>query len=120
MRSSPTHLELKTVDASANPYLALGATIAAGLDGIRRELDPGEPVTVDPGDLSEADRHARQIDRLPQQLGEAIAQLSGNPILLDALGTDLAKAFLAVRSQEWKELKALTLEQEVNLLLERY
>ena len=117
---SPTHIELKTVDASANPYLALGATIAAGLDGIHRGLDPGEPVTVDPGTLAEADRHARQIDRLPQQLGDAIEQLSGNPVLRDALGADLAKAFLAVRSQEWKELKALTLEQEVNLLLERY
>ena len=117
---SPTHIELKTVDASANPYLALGATIAAGLDGIHQGLELSQPVTVDPGSLSEAERQSCQIDRLPQQLGEAIAQLSGNSVLLNALGADLAKAFLAVRNQEWQALKDLTLEQEVNLLLERY
>jgi glutamine synthetase len=117
---SPTHFELKTIDASANPYLALGATIAAGLDGIHQGLELGEPATVDPGHMSETERQSRQIDRLPQSLGEAIAQLGGNSILLDALGAELAKAFLAVRSQEWQELKELTLEQEVNLLLERY
>jgi glutamine synthetase len=117
---SPTHIELKTVDASANPYLALGITIAAGLDGIHRRLDPGEPVTVDPGHLPEAERQIRQIDRLPQTLGETIAHLSANPTLLEALGAELAQAFLAVRKMEWQALKDLTLEQEVNLLLERY
>ncbi|MBD3884357.1 glutamine synthetase [Phormidium tenue FACHB-886] len=117
---SPTHIELKTVDASANPYLALGATIAAGLDGIRQGFDPGEPVAVDPGYLPEAERQSRQIERLPQSLGEAIVHLSTNSTLLEALGVDLAQAFLAVRKMEWQELKDLTLEQEVNLLLERY
>ncbi|HAC62567.1 MAG TPA: glutamine synthetase, partial [Cyanothece sp. UBA12306] len=46
---SPTHFELKTVDASANPYLALGAVIFAGLDGVNRNLNPGEAVDIDPG-----------------------------------------------------------------------
>jgi glutamine synthetase len=117
---APTHLELKTVDASANPYLALGAVIAAGLDGIRQGLEPDDPVNVDPGYLTESDRQSHQIDRLPTNLGEAIAHLTQDQLLLDALGPDLAKAFLAVRKAEWEALKEMELEDEVKLLLQRY
>jgi glutamine synthetase len=117
---SPTHFELKTVDASANPYLALGAAIAAGLDGIRRGLDPGEPISVDPGTLPAAERQQRGIDRLPENLGEAIAHLQQDEVLLEALEPELAQAFLAVRMAEWEAMKQFTLEEEVRLLLERY
>jgi glutamine synthetase len=117
---SPTHFELKTVDAAANPYLALGAVIAAGLDGIQRELDPGDPVIVDPGTLSEAERAAGRIDRLPEHLGDAIAHLSQNKTLLNALEPNLAQAYLAVRRAEWEAMKHLDLADEVKLLLDRY
>jgi glutamine synthetase len=53
-------------------------------------------------------------------LGEAIAHLSRNEILLNALGAELAKAYLAVRSAEWEAMQDLALEEEVKLLLERY
>jgi glutamine synthetase len=117
---SPTHVELKTVDASANPYLALGSVIAAGLDGVRRQLTLPEPVNLDPGYLSEADRAAQSINRLPENLGEAIAHLESDQILLDALGSELARAFLAVRRAEWEAMNSMTLDDEVKLLLERY
>ncbi|NES17556.1 MAG: glutamine synthetase [Symploca sp. SIO3E6] len=117
---SPTHLELKTVDPSSNPYLALGAVIAAGVDGIRHCLELQEPVTVDPGTLTESERSTRGIDRLPTNLGEAIEQLRSNQVLLDALGTELAQAYLAVRQAEWEGMKDLDLDAEVKLLLERY
>jgi glutamine synthetase len=117
---SPTHIELKTIDASANPYLALSLVIAAGLDGIRQQLDPGEPVTCDPGGLLDSERQQRSIDRLPVNLGEAINQLQQNQILLAALGPNLAQAFLAVRQAEWAAMQEMPLEAEVKLLLERY
>lgn len=117
---TPTHFELKTVDASANPYLALGAVIAAGLDGIRHHRQPGEPVAVDPATLSEAERNERQIARLPENLGRAIAHLRQDSVLLEALGAPLAQAFLAVRTAEWHALKDLELEEEIKLLWERY
>jgi glutamine synthetase len=116
----PTHFELKTCDASANPHLALGAVLAAGLDGVRRGLDPGQPVDVDPGRLSDEERRARGIDPLPANLGEAIEQMTGDEVLLGALGPGLAKAFLAVRRAEWEALNGLELAEEVRLLLERY
>ncbi len=69
------HFELKAVDASSNPYLALGAVLAAGLDGLRRRTHPGEPVETDPGLLPEAERRARGVAPLPATLAEAVAAL---------------------------------------------
>lgn len=117
---SPTHLELKTIDASANPYLALGTVITAGLDGIHKQLDPGDPVAVDPGFWTESERHQRRIDRLPINLGESIEHLAHNPVLQSALGDDLSRAFLAVRRAEWSAMQEISLEAEAKLLLERY
>ncbi len=118
--TTPSRLELKTVDATANPYLALGAVIAAGLDGIDRELSPGEPIQIDPGYLPVTERQHLGVDRLPERLDQAIAYLSKNDTLLTALGPELAQAYLAVRRAEWEALKDLELPDEVNLLLERY
>jgi len=98
------HLELKAVDASSNPYLALGAVIAAGLDGIRKKRDPGEPVEIDPGLMPEAEREARGIRPLPKTLEQAVGELERDRLLLDALGGELARSFLAVRRREWELL----------------
>ena len=117
---SPTHFELKTVDASANPYLALGSVIVAGLDGINRGLDVGEPVAVDPGNMSQAEREARGIDALPSSLAEAIAHFNNNDVLKNALGSELAQAFIAVRQAEWEGMKNMEIEEEVETLLSRY
>uniref|UniRef100_B8HRT8 Glutamine synthetase catalytic region n=1 Tax=Cyanothece sp. (strain PCC 7425 / ATCC 29141) TaxID=395961 RepID=B8HRT8_CYAP4 len=117
---SPTHIELKTTDASANPYIALGGVIAAGLDGIRRQLEPGEPVAIDPGNFSDSERQERGIDPLPDHLGAAIAQFSQNTVLQEAMGAELVQAYLAVRKVEWEAMKGMNLAEEVHLLLERY
>jgi glutamine synthetase len=113
-------IEYKTSDASANPYVALGALIAAGLDGLQRSLKLPEEVTLDPGLIPEADRNARGIELLPQNPGEALDALRKDEVLLEALGEALAASFIAVRQSEWEALKELSLEEEVELLVERY
>ena len=95
-----TNLELKAADSSCNPYLALGCLIAAGLDGIERQLDPGDEVLVDPGALSEQERQDRNIRRLPPSLSSALDALEHDPVLLTSLGDLLSRAFLAVRRSE--------------------
>jgi glutamine synthetase len=115
-----TNLELKTVDPTCNPYLALGAVITAGLEGMAQEITPGDPVQIDPADLPGEEREARGIRRLPASLGEAIQALEQDQVLLDALGPDLAQSYLAVRRAEWEGMKDLSHEEEVRLLLERY
>jgi|UPI00036C21E3 glutamine synthetase len=117
---NPAHFEIKTADATANPYLALGAVIAAGLDGVQKSLQLGAPVAVDPGYLSANERATRQIDLLPTNLGEAIARLKQDEVLLQALNPQLATAFLAVREAEWEAMKDWELHEQVKVLLERY
>jgi glutamine synthetase len=108
------------VDGAANPYLALGGVIAAGLDGLRRQRSLRNPAIVDPATLSEEERQARSIERLPTSLAEAVAALENNSVLRAALGQPLATTLEAVRLAEWQAMKDCTLEEEVTLLLERY
>ncbi|GIX49644.1 MAG: glutamine synthetase [Candidatus Tectimicrobiota bacterium] len=93
------NLELKPADATANPYLALGGLLAAGLDGLARGLQPaeGQRVDVDPATLPPEELARRGIRRLPASLPEAIAALESDATLLEALGPALATSYLAVR-----------------------
>ena len=116
----PSNFELKTVDPTCNPYLALGAIIAAGLDGIERGLTLGEPVQCDPADLPEAERKARGIHQLPTDLGAALSALEADTVLAEAFGPAAFATFLAVRQAEWAALRDLPHEDEVRLLIERY
>ena len=94
------NMELKPSDSSNNPYLALGALIAAGVDGIEHELDPGDPVTVDPGVLSEGDRARLGIRRLPENLAAALDELERDDVLMGALGEPLSRTYLTVKRSE--------------------
>ena len=103
MRDDPAgsvNLELKPSDSSANPYLALGACIYAGLDGIRRKLDPGEAVNVDPATLTEEERLAAGARRLPASLAEALDALEADELLMESLGDLRRRAYLAVKRSE--------------------
>ena len=93
--------ELKAADLSMNPYLAYGALIAAGLDGIRRNLDPGEPTLIDPGNYTDAERKKRGIRRYPTSLNDALDALEQDTVLKDALGSLLATSYLAVKRLEF-------------------
>jgi glutamine synthetase len=97
-----SNAELKSADASANPYLALGAVIAAGLDGVRRKLDPGEPTLIDPGNYSDAERQQRGIKRFPTNLKESLDAFERDTVLTSALGPLLTKAYLAVKRLEYE------------------
>jgi glutamine synthetase len=107
-----TNLELKPADHSGNPYLALGGLIAAGLDGVRHRLDPGEPVDVDPASLSDEERERRGIARLPQSLDAALDALASDIVLRDALGPTLATAYIAVKRLEAQHFASLPPEEE--------
>jgi len=100
-----TNLEFKPCDPSCNPYLALGGLLAAGLDGIERKLDPGEPLLVDPDTLSDAERARRGIRRYPTSLGEALDALERDEVLAAALGEVLAREYVAVKRSEVRGFK---------------
>jgi glutamine synthetase len=101
MEEASTNAELKSADATCNPYLALGGLIAAGLDGLERNLEPPEPVAVDPATIPDSERETRGIHRLPETQQEALAALEADDVLTTALGPVLAESYLAVRRSEW-------------------
>jgi glutamine synthetase len=101
-----TNAELKSADATANPYLALGGLIAAGLDGLDRGLEPPEPVQVDPGTLAGDERAARAITPMPATQAQALDALAADRLLLQALGPELADPYVAVRRSEWEAYSA--------------
>jgi len=107
-----TNFELKPADHSGNPYLALGALVAVGLDGIRNQIDPGAPVDVDPGNLSEDERQRRHLTRLPTSLEEALTALEGDAVLTSALGPVETAAYLAVKRQEIGHFAAMSPREE--------
>ena len=99
-RRDEANLEIKPVDGSSNPYLVLGAIVAAGLDGLERDLRLPEPVTPDPASLSAAERRKRGISQLPSSLGAAIAELERSTVLREAMGDMLFDSFVATRKGE--------------------
>ncbi|MDP9297244.1 MAG: glutamine synthetase family protein [Actinomycetota bacterium] len=99
-RETAANTEVKCFDQSANPYLAAGALIAAGLAGMERDLRLPDEVTVDPGALSDAELARTDIRRLPQSLDEALSNLEKSEVLRDAMGPMLFGPFTAVRRAE--------------------
>ncbi len=99
-RETAANTEVKCFDLSANPYLVVGALIAAGLAGVERDLRLPDEVTVDPGALSDQELGHRGIQRLPQSLEDALSHLEKSDILRDAMGPMLFGPFAAVRRAE--------------------
>jgi len=116
----PNHIEFKVADVTSNPYLAFGALLAAGLDGVRSKAELGKPVEVDPGYLSDDERRALSIDRLPTDLKATLDAFESDSVLTGAFDDKLSKAYCAVKRAEYEHMKGFRLEDEVAMLMERY
>jgi len=103
VRTLPGRIEWRVPDASANPYLATAGLIAAGLDGIDRELDPGAACADDLFALSLPQIKQLGIPLLPQSLNEAIDIFESSELLHAALGDTLHHEFVRLKRAEWIE-----------------
>lgn len=110
-------LEIRLPDGSCNPYLATAAVIAAGLDGIENELDPGKPHNVNLYELAPEELKAEGIGILPQNLHEALQALEQDTLLCDALGP-VAGEFLRLKHMEWVEYMRHVSDWELKSYLE--
>ncbi len=99
-RPDAANLEVKSMDPAANPYLALGAIVAAGIDGLDRELSLPDPVGDDPASIPTRRRRSMGIRQLPDSLGAAIRELEKASMLREAMGDVLFDSFLATRRAE--------------------
>ncbi|MGH7267418.1 MAG: type III glutamate--ammonia ligase [Candidatus Rokuibacteriota bacterium] len=98
----PGRFECRVVSGSVNPYLGMAAFIAAGLDGIRRKLDPGEPnVGKNMYTLTSDEVKRGKVGVIPQSLAEAVSAFEDDPVIQSGLGPELAEEFVRVKRQEW-------------------
>jgi glutamine synthetase len=116
----PGRIEDRTVDGSCNPYLAATAVLAAGLDGIERGLDPGEPNSLNLYETDEAQRRELGIDVLPANLLDATRELERCDVLRAALGRardeDYVDYYVSCKRREWRQAH----EQITQWELDRY
>ncbi len=111
-------LELRLPDGSCNPYLATAGIIAAGLDGIKRKLDPGPANNTNLYDLSPEQVAEQGIQILPQSLKEAIDAFAADPVLREAIGENLSNEFIRLKRMEWVEYSRHVSAWEINRYLE--
>ena len=110
-------LELRLPDGSCNPYLTTAAVIAAGLDGIDRQLHPGPAHNENLYDVSPAELRERGISVLPQNLDRAIDALEADALILDALGP-VGCEFIRLKRMEWNEYMRHVSDWEIKSYLE--
>jgi glutamine synthetase len=118
-------IEDRTVDGSCNPYLAATAILAAGLDGIERELDPGQPTTeLNLHEVSEEQRSELGIELLPGTLLDATRELERDEVLRAALGNtgreDYVDYFVRVKQQEFQDAHEQITQWELDRYLQLY
>lgn len=94
--------ESRNADGAVNPYLAAALVLAAGLEGIREGIDPGEPNEDNLYAIGEEERQARGIQFLPQTLQDAVAAFAADPLVEKTLGTALRDEFIRYKTNEWE------------------
>jgi glutamine synthetase len=96
-------VECRAADISTNAYLGAAMILAAGLEGIREALDPGEPHTKNMYDYSIAELQAMEIRCLPRNLAEAIAAFAADPLSEKVMGSLMFRTYTEFKLQEWNE-----------------
>jgi glutamine synthetase len=95
--------ESRNADGAVNPYLAATLALAAGLDGVRNKIDPGQANEDNLYAISDDERRRRRIDFLPQNLLEAVQAFAEDPLVEEALGRELRDEFIEYKTREWNE-----------------
>jgi glutamine synthetase len=102
-RGMSTRCEVRVPDPSCNPYLALTVMLAAGLDGVQSQADPGEPVNKNIFTMSQREKKRLRITQLPANLSDALDEFERDPVMRDALGDHIFEQFVAAKRQEWAD-----------------
>ena len=99
----PGRIENRTADGAANPYLALAALLAAGLDGIESQIDPGSRNDDNLYEIPEDELRSRGIELLPTNLSDALDHLEKDSVIKEALGEPYADYYIATKRDEWRD-----------------
>lgn len=100
-RGLSTRIEIRSVDPSANPYMAMAVLLASGLDGVEHQLTPPEAVDRNIYDMDKEEREKNGIKDLPETLMGALEEMQKDNTIVDALGEHLYEHFVEAKRIEW-------------------
>ena len=112
-------IELRSPDSAANPYLALAVCLAAGLEGIREQIMPPERIDTNLFAMTEAERTAHEIRRLPANLLEAVQELEKDELLAAVLGEHAMQRLVQAKKKEWDAYSASISAWEIDQYLSK-
>lgn len=118
-KGDSARMEYRALDPVANPYIAFSLLLAAGLDGIDRELELDEPTSDDVWDLTNAERRAMGIKPLPASLDSALSYLENSEFVAQNLGEDVFSYFVSNKRQEWADYSHQVTAYEMQHFLRR-
>jgi len=101
IRKEGTRAELRSPDPSCNPYLAFAVILKAGLDGLKKKINPGEPINKNIYQLTEQERKGLGIESLPVNLKEALEELEKDEVIQSALTPHILKNYIKAKKEEW-------------------
>ena len=107
-------VESRNADAACNPYLAASLVLAAGLEGIREGVDPGDAQEDNLYEYSPAELEAAGIEELPRTLDEAVQRFAENPFVTRVLGQELRDEFITYKSEEWRQYHQTVSQWEID------
>lgn len=119
-RGLSTRIEVRSVDSVANPYLALAAILKSGLDGIRRDLDPGKPCDRNIYEMNAAELEKEGIVTLPTDLDHALLALGEDTIIQEALGSHIYANYKEAKQREWDSYRITVHPWEIERYMKIY
>lgn len=119
-RRSGKRIELRSPDASANPYLALAVCLAAGMEGICEKILPPKEISQNIFELNEEEKKALGIECLPGSLMEAVEEFEKDAFIQKVLGEELSQKFIKAKKAEYDRYRSHVSEWEMNEYLQKY
>ena len=116
-KENATRVELRSPDPACNPYLTFSVMLAAGLEGIEKELEAPTPIEENVYEMSEEERVKQGIGTLPPDLLEAVQLTENSELVRKALGDHVFKAFIRNKKIEWDEYRSQVTEFELKKYL---
>jgi glutamine synthetase len=116
-RGKATRTEIRSVDPSTNPYLAMSAILASGLEGIEKKLECPERVYINLYELTRDEREAMGIQNLPENLKDAVKELKKSDLIKEAIGSHAFERFVEAKNHEWDEFRTSVTEWELKKYL---
>ncbi|MCD8220979.1 MAG: type I glutamate--ammonia ligase [Clostridiales bacterium] len=119
-RGENTRIELRCPDSAVNPYLALTACLAAGLDGIRNQMMPPDGIDKNIFEMSEEEIAERGIEKLPGTMGEALEEFEKSDFVRGVIGDHIFEKYCQAKHEEWRNFRTIVTDWEVQTYLYEY